>query len=116
LKNFTAPVDNVRWLWFPGRPGWLAPVLIPRPRCAHVNRSHDPTAQRSGALGLPAAALGDTLDTSKVEASYGRGVLTVTIPVAETAQPRKVAIAGTEGKPEAIQAESTEATASATPN
>ena len=28
-------------------------------------------------------------------ASYGRGVLTVTIPVAETAQPRKVAIAGT---------------------
>src|SRR5512132_116711 len=43
--------------------------------------------------------LGDTLDTSKVEASYDRGVLTVTIPVAETAQPRKVAIAGTEGQP-----------------
>jgi HSP20 family protein len=60
--------------------------------------------------------LGDTLDTSKVEASYDRGVLTVTIPVAETAQPRKVAIAGTESKPEAIQAESTEATASAAPN
>jgi hypothetical protein len=36
----------------------------------------------------------------------------VTIPVAETAQPRKVAIAGTVEKPEAIQAESTEATAS----
>ena len=31
-----------------------------------------------------------TLDTSKVEASYDRGVPTVTIPVAETAQPRKV--------------------------
>jgi HSP20 family protein len=60
--------------------------------------------------------LGDTLDTSKVEASYGRGVLTVTIPVDETAQPRKVAIAGPEGKPEAIHAESTEATASAAPN
>jgi hypothetical protein len=51
-----------------------------------------------------------------VEASYGRGVLTVTIPVDETAQPRKVAIAGPEGKPEAIHAESTEATASAAPN
>jgi HSP20 family protein len=60
--------------------------------------------------------LGDTLDTSKVEASYDRGVLTVTIPVAETAQPRKVAIAGTERKPEPIQAESTDATASAAPN
>jgi HSP20 family protein len=60
--------------------------------------------------------LGDTLDTSKVEASYDRGVLTVTIPVAETAQPRKVAIAGTVGKPEAIQAESIEATASAEPS
>jgi HSP20 family protein len=60
--------------------------------------------------------VGDTLDTSKVEASYDRGVLTVTIPVAETAQPRKVDIAGTEGKPEAIQAESTEATASPAPN
>jgi hypothetical protein len=48
-----------------------------------------------------------------VEASNDRGVLTVTIPVAETAQPRKVAIAGTEGKPEPIQAE---ATASAAPN
>jgi HSP20 family protein len=61
--------------------------------------------------------LGDTLDTSsKVEASYDRGVLTVTIPVAETAQPRKVVIAGTERKPEAIQAESTDATASAAPN
>ena len=35
--------------------------------------------------------LGDTLDTSKVEASYDRGVPTVTIPVAETAEPRKVA-------------------------
>ena len=60
--------------------------------------------------------LGDTLDTSKVEASYDRGVLTVTIPVAETAQPRNVAITGTEGKPEPIQAESTEATASAAPD
>ena len=38
--------------------------------------------------------LGDTLDTSKVEASYDRGVPTVTIPVAETAQPRKVATNG----------------------
>jgi HSP20 family protein len=55
--------------------------------------------------------LGDTLDTSTVQASYDRGVLTVTIPIAETAQPRKVAIAGSVRTPEPIQAESTEATA-----
>jgi HSP20 family protein len=36
--------------------------------------------------------LGDTLDTDNVEASYHDGVLTLTIPVAEKARPRKVAI------------------------
>ncbi|MDQ3579812.1 MAG: Hsp20/alpha crystallin family protein, partial [Actinomycetota bacterium] len=36
--------------------------------------------------------LGDTLDTDRIEASYDAGVLTLTIPVAEQAKPRKVAI------------------------
>ena len=36
--------------------------------------------------------LGDTLDTDHVEASYDAGVLTVRIPVAEKAKPRKIAI------------------------
>ena len=40
----------------------------------------------------------------------------MTIPVAETAQPHKVAIVGTEGTPEAINAESTEETASGAPS
>ena len=34
--------------------------------------------------------LGDSLDTGKIEASYDNGVLSVTIPVAEQAKPRKV--------------------------
>src|SRR5690349_9232610 len=36
--------------------------------------------------------LGESLDTEHVEAGHDHGVLTVTIPVAEQAKPRKVAI------------------------
>jgi HSP20 family protein len=36
--------------------------------------------------------LGDTLDPSGLEANYDAGVLTLTIPVAEVAKPRKVEI------------------------
>ncbi|MHA7649655.1 Hsp20/alpha crystallin family protein [Mycobacterium sp. ML4] len=36
--------------------------------------------------------LGDNLDTEKIEASYDAGVLTLRIPVAERAKPRKVAV------------------------
>src|SRR4029078_13571065 len=37
--------------------------------------------------------LGETLDTEKIEASYGGGVLRLTIPVAEKAKPRRIKIA-----------------------
>jgi HSP20 family protein len=36
--------------------------------------------------------LGDTLDTERVAASYDAGVLTLRIPVAEQAKPRKITI------------------------
>ena len=36
--------------------------------------------------------LGDTLDTENINAVYSSGVLTLTIPVAERAKPRKVTI------------------------
>ena len=52
--------------------------------------------------------LGETLDTGRLEAAYDHGVLTVTIPVAEQAQPRKIEIGGRQ-HPEAIAAESVEA-------
>jgi HSP20 family protein len=38
--------------------------------------------------------LGDTLDTDHVEASYDAGVLTLRIPIAEKAKPRKIDITG----------------------
>ncbi len=36
--------------------------------------------------------LGDALDASRISAHYDRGVLTVTVPVAEQAKPRKVTV------------------------
>lgn len=52
--------------------------------------------------------LGDTLDTSGLEASYDHGVLTVTIPVAEAAQPRRIPVGGAHAR-EAIEATASEA-------
>lgn len=37
--------------------------------------------------------LGDNLDTDRIEAAYDAGVLTLRIPVAEKAKPRKIAVA-----------------------
>jgi HSP20 family protein len=36
--------------------------------------------------------LGDNLDTEHIAASYNSGVLTLNIPVAERAKPRKISI------------------------
>jgi HSP20 family protein len=49
--------------------------------------------------------LGEGLDADGVQASYDQGVLTLTIPVAEQAKPRKVAITiGGNGQSKAIDA------------
>ena len=41
--------------------------------------------------------LGDTLDTENLQANYDHGVLTLTIPIAETAKPRRVQVTGSQG-------------------
>ncbi|MFT4125825.1 MAG: Hsp20/alpha crystallin family protein [Gordonia sp. (in: high G+C Gram-positive bacteria)] len=46
-------------------------------------------------------ALGDGIDSSRISATYDNGVLTVTIPLAEEAKPRKIAIEHT-GQRQAI--------------
>jgi HSP20 family protein len=43
--------------------------------------------------------LGDNLDTEHTAASYDSGVLTLRIPVAEHAKPRKILLAGKEDQP-----------------
>lgn len=47
--------------------------------------------------------LGESLDTEHIQASYTNGVLTVTIPVAEQAKPRRVQISSG-SRPEAVPA------------
>ena len=53
--------------------------------------------------------LGEGLEPDGVEAHYDSGVLTVVIPVAEQAKPRKVAVSSGGGSRQAINAESTAA-------
>ncbi len=48
--------------------------------------------------------LGDNLDTERVAADYESGVLTLRIPVAEKAKPRKIAIKKNEENRQAIRA------------
>jgi HSP20 family protein len=48
--------------------------------------------------------LGDTLDTDHIDASYDAGVLTLRIPIAEKAKPRKIAIANADSGHKQINA------------
>ena len=48
--------------------------------------------------------IGDTLDSSRLEATYDQGVLTITIPVAEQAKPRRIEVSrGGGGRPQTIE-------------
>jgi HSP20 family protein len=42
--------------------------------------------------------LGDTLDPDKLEATYDAGVLTIRMPIAEQAKPRRISVAGTDSR------------------
>ncbi|HEX7305023.1 Hsp20/alpha crystallin family protein [Lentzea sp.] len=48
--------------------------------------------------------LGDTLDTEHIDAQYDAGVLTLRIPIAERAKPRKIAITSADETPKQIDA------------
>ncbi len=48
--------------------------------------------------------LGETLDTDRLEASYDAGVLTVHLPVAEQAKPRRVSVASSSSSKQQISA------------
>jgi HSP20 family protein len=50
--------------------------------------------------------LGETLDPDHVEARYEQGVLTLTIPVAEAAKPRRVTVAAGDSRAASIEAAS----------
>ena len=51
--------------------------------------------------------LGETLDADRISANYEQGVLTLTIPVAEQAKPRRVEITAQPGQPQPVAAATT---------
>jgi HSP20 family protein len=61
----------------------------PAPEDAEVIAAERPTGTFTRQL-----FLGDTLDTERIDASYDSGVLTLRIPVAEQAKPRRIQITG----------------------
>ncbi|HZC52227.1 MAG TPA: HSP20 family small heat-shock protein [Mycobacterium sp.] len=50
-------------------------------------------AERSRGVFSRQLVLGENLDTDRIEASYNEGVLSLRIPVAEKAKPRKISVA-----------------------
>ena len=54
--------------------------------------------------------LGENLDAERLNASYDTGVLTITIPVAEQAKPRRVQIAAESRQPQPVGASTGEGT------
>lgn len=61
-------------------------------------------AQRPRGVFSRQLILGEALDTENVKAGYDDGVLTVRIPVAEKAQPRKIEITSGAGAQQQISA------------
>ena len=51
------------------------------------------TSERFAGRYMRQLSLGEGIDSEKISATYANGVLTVTLPVAERAKPRKVTIA-----------------------
>ncbi|MFE2216414.1 Hsp20/alpha crystallin family protein [Streptomyces canus] len=62
---------------------------VPAPEGAEMIVAERPTGSFTRQL-----FLGDTLDTERIDASYEAGVLTLRIPVAEQAKPRRIQITG----------------------
>jgi HSP20 family protein len=61
---------------------------------------------------LRQVALGEDVDTDRITATYANGVLTLTLPVAERAKPRRIEIAVDDGATK-VEAESTRSEISA---
>jgi HSP20 family protein len=59
------------------------------------------TSERFTGTYMRQLALGDNIDTDQIAATYENGVLTVTLPVAERAKPRRIQVSSV-GQPQTI--------------
>jgi HSP20 family protein len=69
-------------------------VTIRAERPAHTSDTELLAAERPRGIFSRQLVLGDNLDTEHISASYDAGVLTLQIPVADQAKPRKISIKG----------------------
>ena len=69
-------------------------VTVRAERPARASDAELLAAERPRGVFSRQLVLGDNLDTERIEAGYALGVLTLKIPVAEKAKPRKVEISG----------------------
>ena len=79
-------------------------VTVKAERPARASDAELLAAERPRGVFSRQLVLGDNLDTDRIEASYDTGVLTLKIPVAEQAKPRKIEISGRHEGQQAISA------------
>ena len=79
-------------------------VTVRAERPARASDAELLAAERPRGVFRRQLVLGDNLDTERIEASYDAGVLTLTIPVAEQAKPRKIEISSSNEGRQAITA------------
>lgn len=79
-------------------------VTVRAERPARENTQDMLAAERARGTFSRQLVLGDNLDTERIEASYDAGVLTLRIPVAEQAKPRKIEISSSGQERQAINA------------
>jgi HSP20 family protein len=79
-------------------------VTVKAERPARASDAELLAAERPRGVFSRQLILGDNLDTQNITASYAGGVLTLKIPVAEQAKPRKIAISSDTNDQQAINA------------
>jgi HSP20 family protein len=73
-------------------------VKAERRPAAHTDSVQMELSERPLGVFSRQIALADTLDTEHIQADYDAGVLTLRIPIAERAKPRKITIGGEAGQ------------------
>lgn len=79
-------------------------VTVRAERPARASDAELLAAERPRGVFSRQLVLGDNLDTQHISASYDGGVLTLKIPVAEQAKPRKISISSDSNSKQAINA------------
>ncbi|MGN6503392.1 MAG: Hsp20/alpha crystallin family protein [Pseudolysinimonas sp.] len=83
--------------------GQLLSIRAERPAPSTEGVTYLARERRTGTF-LRRFTLGQNVDTTGITAGYDNGVLTVTVPVAEKAKPRKIEVATAPAKPSAKKA------------